>query len=161
MATDSFKFWDSYYEALKMAPTPEDGYRLIMSLCAHVFDDEDPDFSDCPILGMAYQIMVGQAIQSRDIARRGRENGKKARGIPKKKDTLKDAKGGLKGSKKGSKTNRSEEKRSDYSNTSRLRDSKKGVPTPSADARAGTPCPEPEPYYEPYPGPIPKPQIDT
>lgn len=136
MATDSFKFWDSYYDALKMAPTPEDGYRLIMALCAQVFDDEEPDFSDNPILGMAFQIMAGQAIQSRDIARRGRENGQKARGIPKQRGS----KGGLKGAKRGTKANRSEEKRSDYSNVSRLRDS--GACAPCADAPAHAPGPE-------------------
>lgn len=134
MATDSFKFWDSYYEALKMAPTPEDGYRLIMSLCEQVFDGVEPDFSDSPILGMAYKIMAGQAVQSRDIARRGRENGKKARGIPK---TQRGAKGGLKGAQRGAKAKRSEEKRSDYSNES-LRDSSRDAPEACAPAPAPT-----------------------
>ena len=106
MATDCFKFWDSYYEALKMVPTPEQGYRLVMALCAHVFEDADPDFSDDPLLGMVYTIMDGQAIQSRDLSRAGRENGRKAKGVPKQRGS----KGGLKGSK--SEKKRSEEKRS-------------------------------------------------
>lgn len=138
MATDSFKFWDSYYEALKMAPTPEDGYRLIMALCAQVFDGEEPDFSDNQILGMAYQIMAGQAIQSRDISRRARENGAKGRGV--KKGSKSTAKAPLKGGLRGAKANRSEEKRSD-SCTSRLRDS--GACAPGADAPAPAPGSEP------------------
>lgn len=150
MATDSFRFWDSYYEALKMAPTPEDGYRLIMALCAQVFDGEEPDFSDSPILGMAYQIMAGQAIQSRDISRRARENGAKGRGV--KKGSKSTAKAPLKGGLRGAKANRSEEKRSDYSNESRLRDSLRDAP--GADA----PAPAPEPWDSgDYPPPPPPP----
>lgn len=106
MATDCFKFWDSYYEALKMVPTPEQGYRLVMALCAHVFEDAEPDFSDDPLLGMVYTIMDGQAIQSRDLSRAGRENGRKAKGVPKQRGS----KGGLKGA--SSEKKRSEEKRS-------------------------------------------------
>lgn len=148
MATDSFKFWDSYYDALKMAPTPEDGYRLIMAICAQVFDGEEPDFSDNPILGMAYQIMAGQAIQSRDIARRGRENGKKARGVPKQRGS----KGGLKGSQRGAKANRKEEKGEEAI----------ASPLPSPTWRdapgADAPAPAPEPW-DPvdYPPPPPPP----
>lgn len=149
MATDSFKFWDSYYEALKMAPTPEDGYRLIMSLCAQVFDGEEPDFSDNPLLGMAYQIMAAQAVQSRDISRRGRENGMKARGVPKQRG----AKGGLKGAQRGAKANRSEEKRSDYSSMSRYRDS--GACAPGACAPAHAPFDDSD--LEPPPPPPPEP----
>ena len=108
MATDSFKFWDSYYDALKMAPTPEDGYRLVMSLCGYVFDGIEPDFSDNPLLGMAYMVMSEQAVQSRDISRAARENGMKARGVPKKQSSTKAP---LKPPLRGAKAKRREKKR--------------------------------------------------
>lgn len=109
MATDCFKFWDSYYEALKMVPTPEQGYRLVMALCAHVFEDSEPDFSDDPLLGMVYTIMDEQAIQSRDISRRARESG--SRGGKRKAEN---SRGASRGARRGasSEKKRSEEKRS-------------------------------------------------
>lgn len=83
MATDSFKFWDSYYEAIKMVDCATAG-RLVMALCGKVFDGIDPDLSDEPMLGMAYAVMLRQAEQSRDLARRAQANGTKSAGRPRK-----------------------------------------------------------------------------
>lgn len=90
VATDSFKFWDSYRDALKRC-TPEQGYRLIMALCGAVFDGEEADFSDEPLLGMVYDVMLEQAAQSRDLARQARAAAKRPRPSRRKKkasDTL-------------------------------------------------------------------------
>ena len=90
MATDSFKFWDSYRDALKRC-TPEQGYLLIMALCGAVFDGKEADFSDDPMLGMVYDVMLGQAARSRDLARQARAAAKRPRPSRRKKkasDTL-------------------------------------------------------------------------
>ena len=140
MATDCFKFWDSYYEALKMVPTPEQGYRLVMALCAHVFEGSEPDFSDDPLLGMVYTIMDGQAVQSRDLSRAGRENGRKAKGVPKQRGS----KGGLKGA--SSEKKRSEKNRSFASSIEEATPA--GAPTAPADA--GPVAPARAPGREPW-----------
>lgn len=74
---DSFKFWDTYYEALKLVPSGDDRARLVMSLCAFVFEGVEPDFSDAPMLGALFEIMHEQALTSKDIAAAARENGKR------------------------------------------------------------------------------------
>ena len=74
---DSFKFWSTYYEALKIVPSGEDRARLIMSLCGYVFEGVEPDFSDAPMLGALFEIMHEQALISKDIAAAARENGKR------------------------------------------------------------------------------------
>lgn len=158
MATDCFKFWDSYYEALKMVPTPEQGYRLVMALCAHVFEDSEPDFSDDPLLGMVYTIMDEQAIQSRDISRRARESG--SRGGKRKAEK---SRGASRGARRGasSEKKRSEEKRSYASSIEEA--THMGAPAPVAGAPAPAPEPCPHPVTEPrefggYPPPPPPPE---
>ena len=74
---DSFKFWESYYGALKIVPTAEQRSRLIMALCACVFDGVEPDLSDDQMLDALYQIMYQQATTSKEIAERARSNGKR------------------------------------------------------------------------------------
>lgn len=87
---DSFKFWDSYMRALERVDDATAG-RLVKSLCREVFCDEQPDFSDEPMLGMVYDVMLGQAAKSRDLARQAREAAKRPRPSRRKKkasDTL-------------------------------------------------------------------------
>ena len=79
MATDSFKFWDSYWHALCRVSDEQAG-ALVKALCAYVFDGEEPDYSDEPLMGMVFDVMAGQAEQSRDLSRQARENGAKGRG---------------------------------------------------------------------------------
>lgn len=109
MASDCFKFWDSYYDALRRVDDATAG-RLVKALCADVFCDEEPDFSDDPMLGMVYDVMRGQAVQSRDISRQARENGAKGRGV---KHSKSPAKGWQKGGFTPAKANRKEAKRSE------------------------------------------------
>ena len=112
MATDSFKFWDSYMETLD--PLPDAQYaRLIRAVTHRVFLGEEPDFSDDMVLNALYVVIMRQAEQSRDIARAASENGKKARGIPKNRKSKGGLKGGLSTPKGGPK--RIEEIRSDLS----------------------------------------------
>ena len=78
MATDSFKFWDSYMHALDRVDDAMAG-RLIKALCHEVFAGEHADFDGEPLLGMVYDVMLGQAVQSRDIARQARAAAKRPR----------------------------------------------------------------------------------
>lgn len=147
VATDSFKFWDSYRDALKRC-TPEQGYRLIMALCGAVFDGEEADFSDEPLLGMAYDVMLEQAIQSRDMSRAARESGK--RGGRPKKGAKRVAKGFEKGSE--SEKKRSEAKGNEASHS--LRECSGAAYAGSGSRPPATPAPDP--WNDPdYDGPIP------
>lgn len=83
MATDSFKFWDSYMHALDRVDDATAG-RLVKALCHEVFDGERQDFDGEPLLGMVYDVMLGQAVQSMELSRSARERGRKAAGVPKK-----------------------------------------------------------------------------
>lgn len=145
MATDSFKFWDSYRDALKRC-TPEQGYRLIMALCEAVFDGKEADFSDEPLLGMAYDVMLEQAIQSRDMSRAARESGKRG-GRPKK-----GAKRVAKGSEKGAE---SEKKREEVKGTETSSLREEGAAYAGYGSRPPA-TPAPDPWDDPdYDGPIP------
>ena len=72
---DSFKFWDSYMRALERVDDATAG-RLVKALCREVFCDEQPDFSDEPMLGMVYDVMLGQATRSAEMAALGRKGGR-------------------------------------------------------------------------------------
>ena len=88
MPTESFKFWDSFDEALD--PLDDATYGRIVRAVAHkVFRDEEPDFNDSPILNAVYTVMMRNSEQSRDIARRARENGSKSAGRPRKNSSKK------------------------------------------------------------------------
>ena len=88
MPTESFKFWDSFDEALD--PLDDATYGRVVRAVAHkVFRDEEPDFGDSPILGAVYTVMMRNSEQSRDIARRARENGSKSAGRPRKNSSKK------------------------------------------------------------------------
>lgn len=78
MATDSFKFWDSYMRALDRVDDATAG-RLVKALCHEVFEGEPQRFDGEPLLGMVYDIMLSQAVQSRDIARQARAAAKRPR----------------------------------------------------------------------------------
>ena len=73
MATDSFKFWDSYMRALDRVDDAMAGW-LIKALCHKVFEGIDPDIPD-PLLGMTFDVMFGQASRSAEMAALGRKGG--------------------------------------------------------------------------------------
>ena len=109
MATDSFKFWDSYMRALDRVDDATAG-RLVKALCHEVFEGEAQCFDGEPMLGMVYDVMLGQATQSMELSRSARERGRKAAGVPKRK-------GQLKQSLDTSKQARSEKKREETNGT--------------------------------------------
>lgn len=151
MATDSFKFWDAYYDALKFLSTDEQRGKFVMALCEYVFDGSDPTFDDLAV-EFGFRLVKESARESKDISARAREAGKKGGKAPKKSTAKRGAKSSASSTAKS--TASSEEKRSDYSNESRLRDS--GAYAPCADAPA--PAPGPETWdAEDYPPPPPSP----
>ena len=77
MATDSFKFWDSYYDALRMLGDDERRGRFVMALCSYVFDGEEPDFGADEVMAFGFQLVATQARQSMEMARAAREGGKR------------------------------------------------------------------------------------
>ena len=102
MATDSFKFWDSYMRALDRVDDATAG-RLVKALCHEVFEGEPQRFDGEPMLGMVYDVMLGQAVQSRDLSRIARESGARG-GRPRK-----GAKRVPKGSEKGAESEKKRE----------------------------------------------------
>lgn len=84
MATDSFKFWDSYLDACEDYTDEEFG-ALIRAIAKAVFRGEQPDFSGKnKYLKSTFKVMLAQAEQSRKIAATARENGRKSSGRPRK-----------------------------------------------------------------------------
>lgn len=77
MATDSFKFWDSYYDALRMLGDDERRGRFVMALCSYVFDGEEPDFGGDEVMAFGFQLVATQAKQSMEISRAAREAGQR------------------------------------------------------------------------------------
>ena len=110
MATDSFKFWDSYMRALDRVDDATAG-RLVKALCHEVFEGEPQRFDGEPMLGMVYDVMLGQAVQSRDLSRIARESG--ARGGRPRKGAKRVPKGSEKGAE--SEKKREEAKRNEAS----------------------------------------------
>lgn len=148
MATDSFKFWDAYYDALKFLSTDEQRGKFVMALCEYVFDGSDPTFDDLAV-EFGFRLVKESTRESKDISARAREAGKKGGKAPKKSTAKRGAKSSASSTAKS--TASSEEKRSD-SCMSRLRDS--GACAPGADA----PAPAPEPWDSgDYPPPPPPP----
>lgn len=86
MATDSFKFWDSYYSALRMLGDDERRGRFVMALCAYVFDGIKPEFDD-DMLAFGFELVATQAMESVEISRAAQEAGR--RGGRPRKDTSK------------------------------------------------------------------------
>ena len=91
MATDSFKFWDSYLEGTE-GYTDEEFGALIRALAKSVFYGDEPDFGGkSKFLKSTFCIMRAQAEQSRNIAKQAREAAKRPRPSRRKKkasDTL-------------------------------------------------------------------------
>lgn len=84
MATDSFKFWDSYLDACDDYTDEEFG-ALIRAIAKAVFRGEQPDFSGKnKYLKSTFKVMLAQAVQSRKITATARENGRKSSGRPRK-----------------------------------------------------------------------------
>ena len=77
MATDSFKFWDSYYDALGMLGSDERRGRFVMALCSYVFEGAEPDFGGDEVMAFGFQLVATQARQSMEIARAAREGGRR------------------------------------------------------------------------------------
>lgn len=130
MATDSFKFWDSYMRALDRVDDATAG-RLVKALCHEVFEGEPQRFDEEPMLGMVYDVMLGQAMQSRDLSRIARESG--ARGGRPKKGAKRVPKGSEKGAE--SEKKREEAKRNEASS----------LPMDNDHAGAGADAPPPLP----------------
>lgn len=81
MATDSFKFWDGYWEAMQDMSIEERG-ELVTMLCQFVFDGEDPK-TDNRMVRAAYKMVRRMAQESMEISARARDAGKRG-GRPKK-----------------------------------------------------------------------------
>lgn len=137
MATDSFKFWDAYYNALKYLGTNEQRGKFVMALCEYVFDGVNPSFDDSAV-EFGFLLVRESARESKDISARAREAGRKGGKAQKKSTAKRGAKSTASSTAKRGAS--SEEKRSE-SCTSRLRDS--GACAPGADAPAPAPGSEP------------------
>ncbi len=88
-STDGFKFWDSYYDALKMLGDDSRRGAFVMALCAFVFDGAEPAFDD-PVMEFGFRLVAEQARQSMEISRAAREAGQRG-GRPRKDDSKRGA----------------------------------------------------------------------
>lgn len=154
MASEKYSFWDSFAEALE--PLDDATYGRIVRSVAHKvfsrFGNEDPDFSDSPVLFSLYTVIMRNSEESRDLFKMASENGKKARGVPKQRG----AKGGLKGGQRGAKAKRIDRSRDESLDSFSTLDSPHSSlrDAPGADA----PAPAPEPWDSgDYPPPPPPP----
>lgn len=84
---DSFKFWRSYYDALRFLETDRQRSEFVMGLCAYVFDGIEPNFSD-EVTEFGFRLVRKSAEESMLISRRARESGSRG-GRPTKKGVLK------------------------------------------------------------------------
>lgn len=150
VATDSFKFWDSYTRALDKVDYETVG-RLIQALGHEVFFGEQPDFSDEPLLNALYEVLLGQATQSRDLARQARSAAKRPRPSRRKKkasDTLAHASN-------TPSAPSSEKKREEVKGTETSSLREEGAAYAGAGSRPPA-TPAPDPWDDPdYDGPIP------
>ena len=80
---DSFKFWRSYYDALRFLETDRQRSEFVMGLCAYVFDGIEPNFSD-EVTEFGFRLVRKSAEESMLISRRARESGSRG-GRPTKK----------------------------------------------------------------------------
>lgn len=93
LADKCFKFYESYRDACRQL-TGDQWKRLTLALCGAVFDGDEPDLSDDPVVRMAFTTMRGQAAASWEQVRTGRENGRRG-GRGRKKDPLSEEKESL------------------------------------------------------------------
>lgn len=87
---DSFKFWNSYYDALRMLGDDSKRGEFVMALCEFVFDGIEPEFDD-PVMEFGFRLVAEQAKQSMEISRAAREAGQRG-GRPRKEDSKRGAK---------------------------------------------------------------------
>lgn len=73
-STDGFKFWASYYDALRALDTDKQRSDFMLALCAYVFDGVEPEFDD-PVVRFGYTLVAEQARQSMEISRAAQEKG--------------------------------------------------------------------------------------
>lgn len=150
MATDSFKFWDSYTRALDKVDYETAG-RLIQALGHEVFFGEQPDFSEEPLLGALYEVLRGQAAQSRDLARQARAAAKRPRPSRRKKK----ASDSLAHASETPSAPSSEKRREEVKGTETSSLREEGAAYAGAGSRPPA-TPAPDPWDDPdYDGPIP------
>lgn len=86
---DGFKFWASYYDALKVLPSDEARGRFVRLLCAYVFDGVEPKFSS-DMERFGFTLVADQAAESKrlyDVARaKGVKSGESRRKKSKKQE---------------------------------------------------------------------------
>lgn len=75
MASDSFKFWDGFWDGLGVLTTEQRG-QWITAVCEYVFDEVEPEIQD-PAVNVSYLMVRKQLLESKELAKRGRENGQK------------------------------------------------------------------------------------
>lgn len=74
---DGFKFWASYYDALKVLPSDEARGRFVRLLCAYVFDGTEPTFRD-EVERFGFELIAAQALESKRLMAQARERGVKS-----------------------------------------------------------------------------------
>ncbi len=74
---DGFKFWASYYDALKVLPSDEARGRFVRLLCAYVFDGTEPTFRD-EVERFGFELIAAQALESKRLTAQARERGVKS-----------------------------------------------------------------------------------
>lgn len=74
---DGFKFWASYYDALKVLPSDEARGRFVRLLCAYVFDGTEPTFTN-EIERFGFELIAAQALESKRLYAEAREKGIKS-----------------------------------------------------------------------------------
>ena len=75
-ATDGFKFWDAYYDALKLLDTDAERGHFVMALCAYVFDGAEPELTGMERFG--FTLIAKQAAESKRLTAQGRKGGKRS-----------------------------------------------------------------------------------
>lgn len=87
--SDGFKFWHSYYDALKVMPDDAARGRFVMALAAYVFDGAEPTFSS-DMERFGFSLIADQAAESKrlyDVARaKGVKSGESRRKKSKKQE---------------------------------------------------------------------------
>ena len=64
--SDGFKFWHSYFEALKCMPDDAARGRFVMAICAYVFDGVEPEFSN-EMERFGFTLIADQAAESKRL----------------------------------------------------------------------------------------------
>lgn len=72
---DGFKFWASYYDALRLLDTDAERGHFVMALCEYVFEGKEPQLTGMERFG--FTLIAEQAAESKRISARAREKGRK------------------------------------------------------------------------------------